>query len=139
MRPSRILLCILSTFIVLGAVSVLFAGKSSVVRVPSLASVLGFPAEASEPSESSEFSESSESSELSEPSAPADTVAKPDTIPVKPKQVELPAALPQTKLALPAFYAALEKAGKQSVRIVHFGDSQINPSYDITELHSIPI
>lgn len=131
MRPSRILLCILSTFIVLGAVSVLFAGKSSVVRVPSLASVLGFPAEASEPSESSEFSEysesseSSENSEPSEPSAPADTVAKPDTIPVKPKQVELPAALPQTKLALPAFYTALEKAGKQSVRIVHFGDSQI--------------
>ncbi|MBQ7531429.1 MAG: hypothetical protein IJT12_06945 [Paludibacteraceae bacterium] len=130
MKPSRILLCILSTFIVLAAVCALGAGKSETVRVPSLASVLGLPLESSEFSESSESSEvfvpsdTSELSELSEPSVPAQPVHA-DTTPAKPVPVVLPKALPQTKLSLPLFYAALDKAGKQSVRIVHFGDSQI--------------
>ena len=131
MHPSRILLCILSTFVVLAAACALFAGKSEVVRVPSLASVLGFPTESSEPSVPSELSEFTEPSELSEspetsePSAPADTVIPIDTTPAKPKVVELPKSLPQTRLNLPLFYAALSQADRQTVRVVHFGDSQI--------------
>lgn len=58
---------------------------------------------------------------------PAEPVEQPkaDTTPAKPKVVELPQSLPQTTLYLPHFYTALGKAGEQSVRIVHFGDSQI--------------
>ena len=48
-----------------------------------------------------------------------------DTIPAKPKVVELPQPLPQSVLNLPAFYAALGRASEQSVRVVHYGDSQI--------------
>lgn len=122
MKPFRILLCILSVFAVLAAACALCAGKSEVVRVPSLASVLGLP------SESSECFEPADSSQLAEspaPSAPADTLVVVDATPAKPKVVELPKALPQTKLQLPLFYASLSSTDKQSVRIVHFGDSQI--------------
>lgn len=125
MRPSRILVCILSTFIVLAAVCALCADRSSLVRVPSLASVLGLPSGAADSSLFSDSSDISEPSALAESSAPADTLVQADTVPAKPKVVELPQSLPQTKLSLPLFYAALDKAGKQSVRIVHFGDSQI--------------
>lgn len=130
MKPFRILICILSTFIVLAAVCLLFAGKSSVVRVPTLSSVLGLP-----PSKPV-CPASAESCESAEPSAPmsdtlpvCDTAAvqpvPADTAPAKPKAPVLPQPLPQTALNLPAFYAALDKADEQSVRVVHFGDSQI--------------
>ncbi|MBO7455600.1 MAG: hypothetical protein J6T76_04275 [Paludibacteraceae bacterium] len=125
MKPSQILLCILSTLIVLAAVCVLGAGRSSVVRVPSLASVFNLPERTAD--------------SLVADDLLADTLAavadisvvmpveqpKADTVPAKPKVTELPKALPQTKLSLPLFYAALEQADKHSVRIVHYGDSQI--------------
>lgn len=125
MKPFRILLCILSVFAVLAAVCVLFAGKSEVVRVPSLASVLSLPQQVAD-------------TMLIEP-MPVDTLpVLADTLPTQPEQqpladttpvksmpTELPKALPQTKLHLPAFYAALGKADRQMVRVVHFGDSQI--------------
>ena len=129
MNPSRILLCILSTFIVLGAVCVLFAGRSEVVRVPSLASVLSLP----EPQQADTLHAEVEIQADTLP-AIADTLTlaeeveesqQVDSAPTKPVPTELPKALPQTRLNLSAFYVALGQADKQSVRIVHYGDSQI--------------
>ena len=130
MKPSRILVFILSTFIVLAAVCVLFAGKSSVVRVPSLASVIGWPSEKSDYIGNVDYAESIEITEsLTDTLAVIDTVpvhpVPVDTVPAKPKVVVLPQSLPQTALNLPAFYAALDRADERSVRVVHFGDSQI--------------
>lgn len=130
MKPSQILLCILSTFIVLGAVCVLFAGKSSVVRIPTLASVFEVNVSSAihlDPEELSDGVEPTDSTRLDP--AKVDTIPSrstiADTIPSAPKVTALPASLPQTKLALPLFYAALRHANTQPVRVVHFGDSQI--------------
>jgi len=134
MKPFRILICILSTFIVLAAVCVLFSGQSELVRIPTLESVLGLPFGQPGQSELADFSDFSESSELSEPSdslessgasEPEDTLVAVDTVPVRPKVVVLPPSLLQTALNLPLFYTALTSADRQSVRVVHFGDSQI--------------
>ena len=119
MKPFRILVCILATFIVLGTVCVVFAGKSNVIRVPSLASVLNLP-------EAVEVADTP----VDEPIALVDTVQPEpvvvkDSVRIDPKTVELPASLPQTQLNLPLFYAALSQASEQPVRVVHFGDSQI--------------
>ena len=128
MKPHQILLCILSTFAVLAAVCAVGAGRSELVRVPSIESFLP------------EFAPRTTSdSLLAENDLPVDTfvsiadtlpdepIEQPtvDTTPAKPKVVELPQSLPQTTLYLPQFYAALGKAAEQSVRVVHFGDSQI--------------
>ncbi len=135
MKPHQILLCILSTFIVLGAVCAVFAGRSTVVRVPTLASVLGLPAATcaadstfgaeyvvAEGSVTADSTAVAVASDTTGTPAPSDTVAAPVAAP---KPVELPQSLPQTKLHLPAFYAALQTSAKRSVRIVHYGDSQI--------------
>ena len=125
MRPFRVLLCILSTFAVLAAVCAVFAGKSEVVRVPSLASVLSLPQQVADtmPIEPTPV----DTLPVLADTVPAQSEQQPlaDTTPVKPVPTELPKALPQTKLQLPAFYAALGKADQQMVRVVHFGDSQI--------------
>lgn len=126
MKPSQILLCILSTFIVLAAVCAVGAGRSSVVRVPSLASFLP---ECGTEIDSGFVGQSSLSDSMQAVTNLSDTIATKsqltDSVLPSPKVVELPKALPQTKLALPSFYAALQNADRQSVRIVHFGDSQI--------------
>ena len=135
MKPHQILLCILSTFIVLGAVCAVFAGRSTVVRVPTLASVLGLPAATcaadstcaaeyvvAEGSVTADSTAVAVASDTTGTPVPSDTVAAPV---VAPNPVELPQSLPQTKLHLPVFYAALQTSAKRSVRIVHYGDSQI--------------
>ena len=128
MKPHQIFLCILSTFAVLAAVCTVGAGKSELVRVPSIESFLPeLP------------SNTTPDTLLAENVLPVDTILavadtlpvepieqpKADTTPAKPKVVELPQSLPQTTLYLPQFYIALGKAAEQSVRVVHFGDSQI--------------
>jgi len=128
MKPHQILLCILSTFAVLAAVCTVGAGKRELVRVPSIESFLPeLP------------SNTTPDTLLAENVLPVDTILavadtlpvepieqpKADTTPAKPKVVELPQSLPQTTLYLPQFYIALGKAAEQSVRVVHFGDSQI--------------
>lgn len=129
MRPSRILVCILSTFIVLAAVCLLCAGKLEVVRVPTLPSVIGMDPIAWVEGDTTAV-EPVVAEVIEEAPVPTDTIqteppVQTDTVPAKPKVVELPKSLPQTALNLPLFYAALADADKQSVRVVHFGDSQI--------------
>lgn len=117
MKPYQILLCILSTIAVLAAVCGLCADRIEVVRVPSLASFM--------PERVEELSDTTELLSLESDTLPPAMIAVQDTQPVPPKPVQLPQALPQTKLALPLFYEALAQTGERSVRVVHFGDSQI--------------
>jgi len=124
MKPLRILVCLLCTFAVLGIVCLLGAGKSSFIRIPTLASVLSLPQLVAD-------------SMLAEAEMPDTLLAVADTLPqasamvqndsvsAKPRHTTLPPSLPQTKLYLPLFYQALGEAGSQTVRVVHLGDSQI--------------
>ena len=127
MKPSKILVCILATYIVLGAVCLLFAGRSEVVRIPSLSSVFAdiLPKKPCATDSIGEITDLADS--IAELSEVADTIpadpAIADTIRKVP--IELPQPLPQGMLNLPLFYAALQHADKQPVRIVHIGDSQI--------------
>ena len=99
MRPTRILLMILSTFIVLGAVCVLFAGKSEVVRVPELSSVVSLPqwpqqadtllAEADMPVDTSALVTDTTAIEATNPVEPQQA----DSTVAKPVPTELPKAL----------------------------------------------
>ena len=109
MKPSQILICILSTFIVLAAVCATCAGRSALVRVPSLPSVFGLKAEPVSPAERAEWGETTElsaTSDSAELSALTDIVpiVLADTAPAPPKVVELPPSLAQTTLQLPASY-----------------------------------
>lgn len=121
MKPYQVLLCILSTIAVLAAVCGVCADRSELVRVPSLASFLP---ERGEESPDTTVLSLLEADTLPTSAAPADTVV-PDTVRKQPKSVVLPQALPQTMLFLPQFYEALAQANEQSIRVVHFGDSQI--------------
>lgn len=131
MKPHQILLCILSTFAVLAAVCTIGAGRSERVRVPSIESFLPeFPSQAVPDSLLADNDLSVDTFFSVADTLPIDSVehvgqVEVDSVPANPVPVELPKALPQTKLSLPLFYAALSKASGQSVRVVHFGDSQI--------------
>ncbi len=128
MKPHQILLCILATFAVLAAVCAVGAGRSELVRVPSLESFLpDLPSPTTPDTLLADNDLSIDTIVAIADTLPAEPVEQPkaDTTPAKPKIVELPQSLPQTTLYLPHFYTALGKAGEQSVRIVHFGDSQI--------------
>lgn len=123
MKPHQILLCILATFAVLAAVCAIGAGRSELVRVPSIVSFLPeFPAPTTPDTLLAEDSQQPVFDTL-----PAEPIEQPqaDSVLAKPVPVELPKALPQTRLSLPAFYASLATTGERSVRIVHYGDSQI--------------
>ena len=127
MKPSKILLCLLSTYIVLGAVCMLFAGRSEIVRVPALSSVLSdFISE--QPKVSDTIAENMLLADTVVEQGISDTIGAlnvSDTVHKAP--IELPEPLPQASatLNLPLFYAALREANKHPVRIVHLGDSQI--------------
>ena len=128
MKPYQILLCILATFAVLAAVCAVGAGRSELVRVPSIESFLpDLPSPTIPDTLLADNDLPIDTIVAIADTLPAEPVEQPkvDTTPAKPKVVELPQSLPQTTLYLPHFYTALGKAGEQSVRIVHFGDSQI--------------
>ena len=124
MKPLRILVCILCTFAVLGVVCLLGAGKSSLVRIPTLASVLSLPQPVAD-SLLAEAEEVDTSAVVADTLTQAQTMAKNDSVPTRPRHTTLPQSLPQTKLYLPLFYQALSESGSQAVRVVHLGDSQI--------------
>lgn len=128
MKPHQILLCILSTFAVLAAVCVVGAGRSELVRVPSIESFLpDLPARTTPDSLLADDEPLVDTVLAVADTLSAEPVGQPamDSTPDQPKVVKLPETLPQTTLFLPQFYAALGKADEQSVRIVHYGDSQI--------------
>ena len=92
MKPSRILLFILSTFIVLGTVCVLFAGKTGAVRVPSLASVLPLPESVQEDTIAEQLllSYTNQTNPIASDTTSTKQLAA-DSIRIRREQVELPA------------------------------------------------
>ena len=113
MRPYQVLIFVAVVMAVLGGLYWAFPGEAS---------------EESEYSEYSEYSEVSEYSEISENSEKSDTIEIIDT-PV----TRTPAPIPHiavdsttdSRVFLEKFYAALEEAGTKKVRVLHYGDSQI--------------
>ena len=87
-----------------------------------------FPGERAEESEYAEYSEYSEVSEV------ADTIAADTIVPEEPVVEEKPVVVvpkvavdstTDSRVFLEKFYAALEEADTKKVRVVHYGDSQI--------------
>lgn len=113
-RPRHILLFILSCLLLLGAVSYSFTLPLPFTKhlsFPTLTEVLDLPTPPSVPSQPSVPS-------LPSPPSPPSSVA--DTLPSTP----LPSTpLPSTPLSL--FRAALAESSTRQVRVMHYGDSQI--------------
>ena len=119
MRPSKVLLFIAGCLICLGVMCIVLPHRidvgSRTLRWPSLAEVMnGEPME--EPEEIEEIIE-------------LDTIAIPDTIiPEAPKPVAPTIVVDSTtdsRVFLHAFYASLAETSERVVRVMHYGDSQI--------------
>lgn len=142
MRPYKVLIFIACVMVCLAALCEVLPGRiaygDTELRWPTLAEVLDL-SEGTENSENSEYSENSENSERSdtiEVVAPVDTIVVADTLPVEqPKPVETPKEIETPKVAvasttdsrvfLQTFYASLSEAGSKRIRVMHYGDSQI--------------
>ena len=126
MRPYKVLLFIACVLVCLGVLCIVLPDRvvwgEQELRWPSLAEVLG-----SESSENSEYSENSDSLHLEEfPVAPDSLLA--DTTPSAPQPVIPHVAVDSTtdsRVFLSAFYAALAQSETRIVRVLHYGDSQI--------------
>ena len=119
MRPSKVLLFIAGCLICLGVMCIVLPHRidvgSRTLRWPSLAEVMnGEPME--EPEEIEEIIE-------------LDTIAIPDTIiPEAPKPVAPTIVVDSTtdsRVFLHAFYASLAETNERVIRVMHYGDSQI--------------
>lgn len=127
MRPYKVLLFIVAVMACLAVLCMVLPGRVSygerTLRWPTLAEVIG-----NEPSTDTE--PETDLSDLPEFPEYTDTIAVADTIrPEKPKPVAVPhVAVDSTtdsRLFLQPFYASLAQAGEHSVRVLHYGDSQI--------------
>ena len=121
MRPYKVLIFIACIMACLGVLCVVLPDKVSVgeeeLRWPSLAEVFGEDTEASElfPDTLAEF-----------PVAPDSLLA--DTAPAAPKPVIPHVAvdsMTDSRFFLSAFYASLAESSDRVVRVLHYGDSQI--------------
>ena len=121
MRPYKVLIFIACIMACLGVLCVVLPDKVSVgeeeLRWPSLAEVFGEDTEASElfPDTLAEF-----------PVAPDSLLA--DTAPAAPKPVIPHVAvdsMTDSRVFLSAFYASLAESSDRVVRVLHYGDSQI--------------
>ncbi len=128
MRPYKVLLFIAGLLVSLAALCVVLPGRVSIagteVRWPTLSEVMG---------KSSEVSiQDSDSTEYRNTVIPEyrDTVVIPDTAiqetpkPVLPPKIEVDSTT-DSRIFLSRFYAALTEAGSRVVRVLHYGDSQI--------------
>lgn len=129
MRPYKVLLFIACVLVCLGVLCIVLPDRvvwgEQELRWPSLAEVLG-----SESSENSEYSENSDSLHLEEfPVAPDSLLAaEADTIVSTPQPVIPHVTVDSTtdsRVFLSAFYAALAQSETRIVRVLHYGDSQI--------------
>ena len=100
------------------------------LRWPTLAEVLGEPSAVShQPSDSSDYSEYSDSSDSSDYSDTIPTMPAPsleerteERLPIPKVQVD---STTDSRVFLASFYASLAEAGERRVRVLHYGDSQI--------------
>ena len=132
MRPYKVLIFIACVMACLGVLCIVLPGRiawgEQNLRWPTLAEVFG---EDSEHSEYSEYSEYSEDSDIPEefPVAPDSLVA--DTTPAPaptPQPVTPRVAVDSTtdsRVFLLPFYASLTQSADHVVRVLHYGDSQI--------------
>lgn len=140
MRPYRVLLFIVACLGVLALLCAVLPHRvqlgSRTLRWPTLAEVL----ELSDKAENSEYSEYSEDSEISEysdvfqleefPVAPDSLIAEADmeaaaTSSLPPAPPVAVDSLIDTRVWLASFYDALAHSGEHVVRVMHYGDSQI--------------
>ena len=128
MRPYKVLLFIAGLLVSLAALCVVLPGRVSIagmeVRWPTLSEVMGKPSEVS--------IQDSDSTEYRDTGIPEyrDTVVIPDTVieetpkPVLPPKIEVDSTT-DSRIFLSRFYASLTEAGTRVVRVLHYGDSQI--------------
>ena len=131
MKPYKVLLFIACIMVGLGALCMVLPGCISVgdktLRWPTLAEV--FDIENGEQGELSSIDDI-DSPESQETPAIQDTIASVDTVPVeKPKPVEVPNvtvdSATDSRIFLQSFYASLNETASRRVRVLHYGDSQI--------------
>lgn len=126
MRPYRVLLFIASVMACLAALCVVLPERvafgSCQLRWPTLAEVAGQREALSEDSEESEESEVSEESEISEESEESEVSENSEV-----SEISAPAEKQEgdSRVFMEAFYAALQESNERVVRVLHYGDSQI--------------
>ncbi len=127
MKPYKVLIFIVCCFASLAALCVVLPGRIAVgdkeLRWPTLAEVF-------EEKESAKSLESLETLETLETTEPQDTAISEgqDTLAPKPKPVipKVPVdSVTDSRMFLAAFYASLTESSDRVVRVVHYGDSQI--------------
>ena len=125
MRPYKVLLFIACVLACLGVLCIVLPGRiawgEQELRWPTLAEVMG-----AEKSDYSEYFEDSDSLQLEEfPVAPDSLLADttPEQKPVIPKVMVDSTA--DSRIFLQAFYASLEQSSERVLRVLHYGDSQI--------------
>ena len=139
MKPYQVLLFIVCCMAVLAVMSSAYVTRmlrdDCDLRWPTLAEVFDYaePAETTEQAEAAEPAEEtgeSEPAETAEFLAMTDTLAA-DTMIVEPQPVRVAVPLVQvdsttdSRMFLAAFYRSLTEAGERRVRVMHYGDSQI--------------
>lgn len=124
MKPYKVLIFIVCCFASLAALCVVLPGRIAVgdkeLRWPTLAEVF-------ETEESVKSLESLETLETTEPQDTAISTGQ-DTIAPKPKPVipKVPVdSVTDSRMFLAAFYASLTESNERVVRVLHYGDSQI--------------
>ena len=127
MKPYKVLIFIVCCFASLAALCVVLPGRIAVgdkeLRWPTLAEVF----EEKEPAKSLESLETLETLETTEPQDTAISEGQ-DTLAPKPKPVipKVPVdSVTDSRMFLAAFYASLAESSDRVVRVVHYGDSQI--------------
>ena len=131
MRPYKVLLFIAGLLASLAALSIVLPGRVSIagteVRWPTLSEVF-----VGDQAESEEIEDLALLDEPEEPVSPVvqDTIVPKDTVieetpqPVLPPKIEVDSTT-DSRIFLSRFYASLAEAGSRVVRVLHYGDSQI--------------
>lgn len=131
MRPYKVLLFIAGLLVSLAALCVVLPGRVSIagteVRWPTLSEVFG-----GDQAESEEIEDLALLDEPEEPVSPVvqNTIVSTDTVieetpkPVLPPKIEVDSTT-DSRIFLSRFYASLAEAGSRVVRVLHYGDSQI--------------
>jgi lysophospholipase L1-like esterase len=127
MKPSRVLLFIAACLCLLAMLCVVLPHRvqvgSRTLRWPTLGEV---------------FEPSAVRNQPSEVSIQIDTIAEVDTLPQPTEQIVIPKvavdSVTDSRVFLSAFYASLAEASTRAIRVVHYGDSQIEEDRITTEI-----
>lgn len=122
MKPYKVLLFIAGVLVVLAALCVVLPGRVVIagteVRWPTLAEIMGSD------EQSDVGDQFADEITIQEPIVSEDTVAAETVKPVEAPKIIVDSTT-DSRIFLQSFYASLEEAGTHKVRVVHYGDSQI--------------